>query len=120
MIILYGIKNCDTVKKARAWLDENSINYRFHDFRVDGTDIDTIGDWLNTLGTETLVNKRGTTWRGLDAGLQALIGTSRTADILNEHPALMKRPVLVKDADVYCGFSAAQYQQIFYHKVETQ
>jgi len=113
MITLYGIKNCDTVKKARAWLDANSIDYRFHDFRTDGIDTTTINAWLKTLGTDTLVNKRGTTWRGLDAGLQALVGTSRTADILNEHPALMKRPVLVNDNDVYCGFSEAQYKQIF-------
>jgi len=113
MITLYGIKNCDTVKKARAWLDANSIGYRFHDFRTDGIDTTTINAWLKTLGTDTLVNKRGTTWRGLDAGLQALVGTSRTADILNEYPALMKRPVLVNDNDVYCGFSEAQYKQIF-------
>jgi Spx/MgsR family transcriptional regulator len=113
MITLYGIKNCDTVKKARAWLDDNSIDYRFHDFRTDGIDTATISDWLKTLGADTLVNKRGTTWRGLDAGLQALVGTSRTADILHEHPALMKRPVLVSDGNVHCGFSDAQYKRIF-------
>lgn len=113
MITVYGIKNCDTVKKARTWLDANNIDYRFHDFRTDGIDVNTIGDWLKALGSDTLVNKRGTTWRGLDAGLQALVGSSRTANILAEHPALMKRPVLVTEEAVHCGFSEPIYTQIF-------
>jgi arsenate reductase len=113
MITLYGIKNCDTVKKARSWLDANAIAYRFHDFRADGIDTATISAWLKALGADMLVNKRGTTWRGLDSSLQAQVGTPRTADILCQHPALIKRPVLVRDGKVYCGFSDAQYRQIF-------
>lgn len=113
MITVYGIKNCDTVKKARAWLDANAIAYRFHDFRADGIDAASVNQWLKSLGVDTLVNKRGTTWRALDTGLQALVGTTRTTDILTEHPTLIKRPVLVKDDEIYCGFSEAQYQKIF-------
>ncbi len=113
MNTLYGIKNCDTVKKARAWLDANAIAYRFHDLRVDGIDAAIIASWLKAIGVDTLVNKRGTTWRALDAGLQALIGTTRTTDILVEHPTLIKRPVLVTDDGIHCGFSDAQYQKIF-------
>lgn len=113
MITLYGIKNCDTVKKARAWLDSNAISYRFHDFRADGIDAKSVGDWLKAIGVDTLVNRRGTTWRELDTGLQSLIGTTRTTDILIEHPTLIKRPVLVTEDGIYCGFSDAQYKKIF-------
>ncbi|MCX4188059.1 Spx/MgsR family RNA polymerase-binding regulatory protein, partial [Methylophaga sp. OBS4] len=65
-MILFGIKNCDTVKKARRWLDENNVAYQFHDFRKEGLDQATIEGWLTSVSWETLLNKRGTTWRQLE------------------------------------------------------
>ena len=66
MIDLYGIKNCDTVKKARQWLEQHGIEYRFHDFRAHGLKLEQVQGWLRELGSDTLINKRGTTWRQLD------------------------------------------------------
>lgn len=66
MVTLYGIKNCDTIKKARRWLEANNIDYRFHDYRVDGLDSELLNGFINELGWEALLNTRGTTWRKLD------------------------------------------------------
>ena len=70
MITLYGIKNCDTVKKARTWLDQHGVDYTFHDFRTDGLSQDQLQSWLDELGWETLVNRRSTTWKQLDQEAQ--------------------------------------------------
>ena len=113
MTVLYGIKNCDTVKKARHWLDEHGIAYRFHDFRTDGVDAERLADWTSRLGWETLLNRRGTTWRGLpDSQRDTVSNATSAVNAMQTHPALIKRPVLEIDGEVYVGFSADDYASL--------
>lgn len=94
-IVLYGIPNCDTVRKARAWCDAHGVAYRFHDFKKSGVPADELRGWLRALGPAALVNKRGTTWRQLDEATQAAVADEgRVADILQKNPSLIKRPVV--------------------------
>ena len=91
---LYGIKSCDTCRKARKMADEQGRAHEWHDLREDGIDSDRIDRWLAAVGTETLVNRRSTTWRGLDEKARAKAMDPRTAAaVLVEHPTLIKRPV---------------------------
>lgn len=113
MTTLYGIPNCDTVKKARRWLEEQGHGFRFHDFRKDGLSIDQIEAWLTQLGADVLVNKRSTTWKQLDENDKALVGTNQTAQLLAANPTLIKRPVLDIEGTVQVGFKADIYQDIF-------
>jgi Spx/MgsR family transcriptional regulator len=109
---LYGIKNCDTVKKARTWLDQQGIDYRFHDFRIDGLSAAQVGQWLKELGAEALINKRSTTWKGLDDATRANID-QRAAEIILANPTLIKRPLLDTGKRKHLGFKAADYQTLF-------
>jgi len=110
MTTLYGIKNCDTVKKARRWLDDHDIDYRFHDFRVDGVNDKQLARWTKLLGWETLLNRRGTTWRGLDETRRSQISDARSAiEAMCAQPALIKRPVLEIDNTVHVGFKPEDY-----------
>ena len=109
---LYGIPNCDTVKRARAWLDDHGVAYRFHDFKKQGVPEAQLDSWLKSLGWEPLVNRRGTTWRKLDEATRASVvdaGSART--VLLANPSLIKRPVVHwKDrADVTTGFDPAEW-----------
>ena len=113
MITVYGIKNCDTIKKARNWLSDNDIEYRFHDFRADGLDAATIELWIAQAGWETVLNRRDTTWRKLDPSIQEATTSDNVATLLAEHPAMIKRPVLDNDGVITIGFKAEQYQTIF-------
>ena len=113
MVTLYGIKNCDTIKKARNWLSDNGIDYRFHDFRADGIDPATIEQWIAEAGWETVLNRRGTTWRKLDLGIQEATNSDNVAALLAAHPAMIKRPVLDVEGVINIGFKAEQYQTIF-------
>lgn len=110
---LYGIKNCDIVKKARDWLSEKNINYRFHDFRVDGLTEQQVTAWINELGLETLVNKRSTTWKELDEKTKTNFSEKNAALIIAENPTLIKRPLLDTDKQKYVGFKEADYTKIF-------
>ena len=109
-ITLYGIPNCDTVKKARQWLDKNDVEYRFHNFRKDGLDAKQLKRWLDTLGWETVLNRKGTTWRQLPEDVRKNTNASNVTKLLLEHPTLIKRPVLDQGDQVRCGFNAAEYQ----------
>ena len=113
MVTLYGIKNCDTIKKARNWLSDNAIDYRFHDFRADGLDAATVENWLQQLDWEIVLNRRGTTWRKLDPEVQAGTDRDNVVALLLEHPAMIKRPILDVDGTFTVGFKAEQYQNIF-------
>lgn len=113
MITLYGIKNCDTVKKARKWLDQHGVEYRFHDFREDGLDQDTVRGWLEELGWETLVNRRSTSWKALDEQTRQNMDTQTALSAIMEQPTLIKRPLLDTGHERFTGFSAASYQTIF-------
>lgn len=115
MIKLYGIANCDTVKKARNWLAENNISFEFSDFKKTAPSVADIDGWLTQIPLETLLNRRGTTWRKLeDADRRAAEGSRDEAvRLMAENPSLIKRPVLSKNGRFYVGFSAESYRQIF-------
>ncbi|WP_246019866.1 ArsC family reductase [Limnobaculum zhutongyuii] len=109
---LYGIKNCDTIKKARRWLEEHQIDYRFHDYRADGLDDQLLQQLIDGLGWEPLLNTRGTTWRKLTDDQKAAAATEAGAKTLMlEQPSIIKRPVLVADGKMLLGFSVDNYQQ---------
>lgn len=111
-ITLYGIKNCDTVKKARRWFEARGIDYRFHDLRADGVEIKTIEGWLKQCGAGPLVNRRSTTWRGLSATEQARADGSEIAALLVEQPTLIKRPV-IEATDMLCvGFDPDCFEKL--------
>ena len=113
MITLYGIKNCDTVKKARHWLDDNNIDYRFHDFREDGLDPVALAGWLKELGWEQLLNKRSTSWKQLSPEQRETMDARSAAEAVLTQPTLIKRPLLDTGNERFTGFSAANYQAIF-------
>lgn len=111
MIIVHGIPHCDTVKKARAWLADHQVEHRFHDFKKDGVPADRLDRWIDSLGWEPLVNRRGTTWRKLDADTQAAVVDAASARALMlREPSLIKRPVVEWDTDTTVGFEAADWQ----------
>ena len=112
MITLYGIPNCDTVKKARAWLADRGIAYRFHDFKKEGVPEAALDLWRDEVGDDLLVNRRGTTWRGLDPAAQAAAGTPAGArSLMLSHASVIKRPVVEwTDGRVSIGFDAQDWQ----------
>ena len=110
---LYGIKNCDTVKKARKWLDQHQIDYQFHDFRADGVTAEQVSAWVEELGWETLVNKRSTTWKGLNEATRTRMDNASAATEILTQPTLIKRPLLDTGSERVCGFSADRYQTLF-------
>lgn len=115
---LFGIPNCDTVKKARSWLDQQGVPYRFHDFRSDGLPADALDRWLRSPGWEVLVNRRGTTWRRLDeATRDAVVDAATARAVLQAHPTLIKRPVVEwrPGADATVGFDAARWAEHVRH-----
>ncbi|MGM3224581.1 ArsC family reductase [Dickeya zeae] len=114
-IILYGIKNCDTIKKARRWLEEHRIDYRFHDYRADGLTAERLQSFIDDIGWQPLLNTRGTTWRKLDEAYRNSINNDVAAKaVMLEQPALIKRPLLVTDdGKTLLGFSDDSYQHFF-------
>lgn len=109
-LTIYGIANCDTVKKARRFLTDNKIDYRFHDFRVDGTDPRQIQGWIDQLGWNTLLNKRSTSWRQLDDHSRNGIANNNAAALLCATPTLIKRPVLQSESSLLVGFSETAWR----------
>lgn len=102
---LYGIRNCDTMKKARQWLDARGIEYAFHDYKKQGVERERLDKQIQAVGWENVVNKRGTTWRKLSEDEQArLVDAASAADLLSEHASMIKRPILEIDGDVLVGF----------------
>lgn len=115
VLTVYGIPNCDTVKKARNWLDAHGIAYTFHDFKKAGVDTVLLRGWLAHVSPDTLVNRRGTTWRALSDGQKASADTIDDAiALMIDKPSVIKRPVIVAGDHVKAvGFSADQYQSLF-------
>jgi len=113
MAIIYGIKNCDTVKKARAWLTQHEIEYQFHDFRKDGLNKTKVKQWLQSVDWETLLNKRGTTWRKLSDQQKSDANKTTIVDLMVAEPTLIKRPVLEHEGQVMVGFNTDTYQELF-------
>jgi len=113
MLTLYGIPNCDTVKKARAWLGEQGMVHVFHDFKKQGVPEAALDVWLASLGWEALVNRKGTTWRDLDDATRAAVVDAASArPVLLARPSLIKRPVVQWESGaVTAGFDAADWQR---------
>jgi Spx/MgsR family transcriptional regulator len=109
MNTLYGIKNCDTVKKARQWLDENAIVYRFHDYRVDGLSYGQLVDFEAKLGWETLLNRSSTSWRQLSGAQKTNITRESALQLMLATPTLIKRPLIQTDSKLLIGFKADVY-----------
>ena len=113
MTTLYGIKNCDTIKKARKWLEANAIEFTFHDVRKDGLSETQLQQWVDELGWEILLNKRGTTWRQLSDDVKNNIDKKSAIRVMLENPAIIKRPVLDLGSKRIVGFKEADYKQLF-------
>ena len=115
MYIVYGIPNCDTVKKTRDWLSKHKIAYEFHDYKKQGITTQKLKAWSNQLGWESFLNKKGTTWRALDPVIQATIINEKAAiSLLVEHTSMIKRPLIEKgDKVVALGFNEADYAKLF-------
>jgi len=112
-LTLYGIPNCDTVKKARRWLDAAGVPHAFHDFRKDGLDPAKLQFWIDAIGWEKLLNKAGTTFRQLPDADKAGLDTAKAKALMLAQPAMIKRPVVETDDGVSVGFSADEWQQRF-------
>lgn len=113
MTTLYGIKNCDTVKKARKWLEDNNIEYTFHDFRLDGLQASQIVLWAEQVDWQSLVNKRSTSWRNLDENSKQNLSRDTVVDLLLATPTLIKRPVVESGHSLIMGFNENQYKEQF-------
>ncbi|WP_066662352.1 MULTISPECIES: ArsC family reductase [unclassified Sphingomonas] len=109
MIALYGIPNCDTVKKARTWLDANGIAYTFHDYKKEGADPARLAKWADAVGWEPLLNRAGTTFRKLDEADRTEIDAAKALALMAAHPSLIKRPVVEYRGGLLVGFKADQW-----------
>ena len=106
---LYGIKNCDTMKKARAWLDAHGVAYDFHDYKVEGVDRAQLERWSRKVGWEALLNRAGTTFRKLPDASKANLDERQAVALMLEQPSLIKRPVLTLDDGLLVGFVPEKY-----------
>jgi Spx/MgsR family transcriptional regulator len=112
--ILHGIKNCDSVKRARQWLQAHNVDYAFRDFRETAPTADEMASWLQRCDWQQMLNKRSTTWKSLSPGERDGVVDSQTAgQLLQAYPTLIKRPLLTLDDHVTCGFSDAHYASLF-------
>jgi arsenate reductase len=107
---IYGIKNCDTMKKARAWLDAHAVDHAFHDYKTAGIDRAVVEAWVRTVGWETLLNRTGTTFRKLPDADKAGIDADKAIALMLAQPSMIKRPVLELGGMLLVGFSPEKYQ----------
>ena len=110
---IYGISNCDRVKKAKTWLAEAEVPFEFVDFRKDGLSSEQIQTWAQTVGMDRLLNRRSTTWRKLNENQKSLTEEDDLVALMTEFPALIKRPVLESKDKIEVGFKPDLYQSIF-------
>ncbi|MDX8392262.1 MAG: ArsC family reductase [Mariprofundaceae bacterium] len=113
MLKIYGIANCDTMKKARRWLDDAGLAYDFHDYKKAAIDAETLQNWCAQVGWEILLNRRGLTWRRLDDAQKQNVDETRAIALMVEYPSMIKRPVLDVDGRIKVAFSAEKYAAIF-------
>jgi arsenate reductase len=113
MINIYGIKNCDTMKRALKWLADNSIAFQFHDYKKLGIDQETLAEWLKKAPWDELINRRGTTWRQLPDDLKTDITNDKAISLMLANTSLIKRPVLIVNNELYLGFKDESYAKIF-------
>jgi arsenate reductase len=112
-VTIHGIKACDTMKKARAWLDARQVAYDFHDYKTRGIDRATLEAWAAKTGWETLLNRAGTTFRKLSDAEKADIGAAKAIELMLAQPSMIKRPVLDIDGRLIVGFNPAGYEAAF-------
>ena len=112
-VTLYGIKNCDTMKRARAWLDEHGVAYVFHDYKAEGVARSTLAGWAKQVGWETLLNKAGTTFRNLPEAEKTGLTVAKAIALMIAQPSMIKRPVLDIDGSLLVGFSPEKYDEAF-------
>ena len=113
MVRVYGIPNCDTMKKARRWLADHGVEYEFHDYKKEGVDEAHLRGWVSQVGWETLLNRRGMMWRKLDDGVKAGIDEASAIQVMLETPSIIKRPVLEQGKQLQVGFKEADYEALF-------
>ncbi|MEP3348953.1 MAG: ArsC family reductase [Marinomonas sp.] len=111
MIDIYGIKNCDTMKKAFRWLEEHKIEYRFHDYKKEALETETAKAWIDELGWESIINKRGTTWRKLDEGTKSSMNNELAVETVINQPSMIKRPLIIANGKIHLGFNSDEYSQ---------
>jgi Spx/MgsR family transcriptional regulator len=109
-VTLYGIKNCDTMKRARAWLDASGVPYAFHDYKAEGIDRARLEGWARSVGWETLLNRAGTTFRKLPDADKAGLDEGRAIAFMLDQPSMIKRPVLDLGGRLLVGFKPEQYE----------
>ena len=112
-VTIYGIKNCDTMKKARAWLDGRDIAYEFHDYKSAGIERGTLEGWAHDAGWETLLNRAGTTFRKLPDKDRVNVGETKAIALMVEQPSMIKRPVLDAGGKLIVGFKPETYAKQF-------
>lgn len=111
--VLYGITTCDTVRKARRWLEANGVDYRYHDLRKDGLKAEDLERWVSAVGWQTLLNRAGTTFRKLPEGEKQVADAAQAIALMTVHPTVIKRPVLVHGGRVTVGYSVPVYEALF-------
>lgn len=113
-ITIYGIKNCDTMKKARAWLDKHGVAYVFHDYKAEGIDRARLEQWCKEVGWETLLNRAGTTFRKLPESEKASVDARKAVKLMLDQPSMIKRPVLdLGGGKLLVGFAPESYETTF-------
>ncbi|MES2729081.1 MAG: Spx/MgsR family RNA polymerase-binding regulatory protein [Pseudomonadota bacterium] len=112
-VAIYGIKNCDTMKKAFQWLDQHHVSYVFHDYKKAGVDTEILHLAMEQHGWEKVLNRNGTSWRSLPDNVRDTMDASRAVKAALENPSLIRRPLMVKDGSVHFGFDADKYTMIF-------
>lgn len=110
---LYGIKNCDTMKKARTWLDDHGVAYEFHDYKAKGIDRAHLEQWIEACGWETVLNRAGTTFKKLDDAQKADLNAEKAIALMLEQPSMIKRPVLDAKDKITIGFKPDIYEALF-------
>ncbi|KQX17979.1 MULTISPECIES: ArsC family reductase [unclassified Sphingomonas] len=110
-ITMYGIKNCDTIKKARTWLEGHGLGYGFHDYKASGVDRATLEAWAGVVGWEVLLNRAGTTFRKLPDADRADIDQAKAIALMEAQPSMIKRPVLDIDGELLVGFKPELYEK---------
>lgn len=112
MIHLYGIPNCDTVKKARRWLEANRVDHTFHDYKKEGADPGKLAKWIEAHGVDVVLNRRGTTFRRLSDADKANIDAAKAVTLLEQHPSMIKRPVVEHADGTLVGFRESEWETL--------
>ncbi len=116
MTTVFGIPNCDTMKKARTWLDAHAIPYEFHDYKKAGADVALISGWVARIGWQALLNTRGTTWRGLSDTERADVDQAKAIALMHAKPSLIRRPVIETGKELLVGFDPDAYERALHSR----